>query len=356
MKKLFVLTFTLALVGAACAPLSASDSERANRWYHHHGHGQLTPGQPTSSTTQAAPVTQPTSSTTQPTTPTQPTATPTTPPPVTPVGDVPAPAAAGKQWKLTFGEDFAGTDYDHTKLTPCFDWNTGSCTGTFNQGREWYSASQVQVNGGTAKLVATPGSSAGANNGVCLNGKCTYRSGLLSTARHNVNDPNYLYSFTYGYVEARLKLPPKTPGFFTAFWMLPADKSFNYGSEIDIVEALGYDPTTMYMNYHGKPDRTTGYSPNNGTGNNGACAVKDYSKSFSTFGLDWQPDHIAWYIDGVKCGQYNGNASTIESGPMQIILDLMVDHSWERSWGEGLQDPTLTRQLEVDYLRVYQQK
>jgi beta-glucanase (GH16 family) len=348
MKKLFVLTFTLALVGAACAPLSAS-SVRPNRWYHHHGHGQLIPAAPATATTQpGAPSTDTTSSTTQPTTP---------PPPdqTVPVGDVPAPAAAGKQWKLTFDEDFNGTDYDHSKLTPCFDWNTGNCTGSFNKGREWYSASQVQVSDGTAKLVATPGTTPGADNSACFNNQCTYRSGLLSTARHNVNDPNYLYSFTYGYVEARLKLPPKTPGFFTAFWMLPAARDFNYGSEIDIAEALGYDPTTMYMNYHGKPDRTTGFSPNNGTGNNGACAVKDYSKGFSRFGLDWQPDHIAWYLDGVKCGQYNGNASTIESGPMQIILDLMVDHSWERSWGEGLQDPTLTRQLEVDYLRVYQQ-
>jgi beta-glucanase (GH16 family) len=74
-----------------------------------------------------------------------------------------------------------------------------------------------------------------------------------------------------------------------------------------------------------------------------------------TLGVDWQPTHIAWYINGVKCGQFNGNSTTIESGPMQIIEHMMVDNDWQRSWGVGLKDPTLSRQLEVDYLRVWQQ-
>jgi hypothetical protein len=48
------------------------------------------------------------------------------------------------------------------------------------------------------------------------------------------------------------------------------------------------------------------------------------------FGLDCQATHIAWYIDGVKCGQFNGSAATIESGPMQLILHMMIDNHWER--------------------------
>ena len=41
---------------------------------------------------------------------------------------------------------------------------------------------------------------------------------------------------------------------------------------------------------------------------------------------------------------------------MQIILDVMVDNTWQRSWNKGLLDSTLTRQLEVDYIRVFQQR
>jgi len=40
---------------------------------------------------------------------------------------------------------------------------------------------------------------------------------------------------------------------------------------------------------------------------------------------------------------------------MQIILDVMVDNTWQRSWNKGLLDSTLTRQLDVDYIRVFQQ-
>jgi hypothetical protein len=40
---------------------------------------------------------------------------------------------------------------------------------------------------------------------------------------------------------------------------------------------------------------------------------------------------------------------------MQFILHMMVSNDWQRQWNVGLQDPTLVRQLEVDYVRVYQQ-
>ena len=97
--------------------------------------------------------------------------------------------------------------------------------------------------------------------------------------------------------------------------------------------------------------RSTAVAPNNGLHNNGACQNKDYSADFVRFGVDWQPTHIAWYVDGVKCRQFDGNASTIESGPMQLILHMMIDNQWERDWGSVLSSQTLVRQLEVDYIR-----
>jgi beta-glucanase (GH16 family) len=90
--------------------------------------------------------------------------------------------------------------------------------------------------------------------------------------------------------------------------------------------------------------------------NDHRCQTRDYSTAFVRFGLDWQPTHIAWYIDGVKCGQFNGGAGTIESGPMQLILHMMIDNQWERDWGSVLSSQTLVRQLEVDYIRIYQQQ
>ncbi len=264
----------------------------------------------------------------------------------------PATAASGKHWTVSFDEEFNGTTYDHSKLTPCFDWNTGECTSSFNHGREHYLPSQVVVSGGTAKLIAAPLNPPYATS-ACQGGSCTYKAGLLSTARANANSSKYLYSFTYGYVESRFKFPA-TRGFFTAFWMLPTDPTYNYRSEIDILELLGDDPTTMFMTYNYN-NRSQSYTPNQGKYNNGACAVKDYSKQFVRMGVDWEPDHVAWYIDGKKCGQFTGTSGQIENGPMQLILHMMVDNDWQRRWNVGLTDPTLTRQLVVDYIRVYQQ-
>lgn len=261
-----------------------------------------------------------------------------------------APLAAGQTWQVDFDQEFNGTDYDHTKLTPCFDWNYGDCTSTFNNGREHYLPSQVQVSGGAAHLIAAPLNPPYGTN-QCNNAPCTYKSGLLSTARPRAdNGSAYLYTYKYGYLEASLKLP-STQGFFTAFWTLPADPSYNYPWEEDILEALGNDMHTMHMT-HNINNRADYYSPNS-SATNGACPDIDYSGAFHRFGLDWEPDHIAFYIDGIKCGQYN-NAAQIPNVQMQIILNVMVDNNWERSIGKGLLDPTLTRQLDVDYIRVFQ--
>lgn len=264
----------------------------------------------------------------------------------------PAPASSGKQWAMAFSEEFSGSTLDTTKLTPCFDWNSGDCTASFNHGKERYLPSQVQISNGTAKLVAEPLSPPYASS-ACYNGQCTYKAGLVSTARPLTTKP-YLYTFTYGYVESRMKFPG-TPGFFTAFWMLPADPTYNYRSEIDIAEILGGYPDTIFMTYHPPPTRN-GDSINTGLHNNAACQVKNYSADWVRIGMDWEPDHVAWYIDGVKCGERTSTQMQIENGPMQIILHMMVDNDWERSWNSVLSSQTLVRQLEVDYIRVYQQK
>ena len=265
----------------------------------------------------------------------------------------PVPPGTGRKWTITFSEEFNGTDYDHNKLSPCFDWNTGGCTNSFNKGREHYDPAQVTVSNGTGKLTAAP-LVPPMSSTACFQNQCSYKSGLLSTCRPNANSGTaYLYTFTYGYVESRMKFPG-TQGFFTAFWMLPADTTYTYRSEIDIVEILGDDPQTIFMTYHYN-NRSQSHAVNQGKRNNGACAVKDYATEFHNFGIDWQPDHVAWYIDGVKCSEFTGTTAQVENGPMQIIIDLMVDHQWQQDWMVTLQDTTLVRALELDYLRVYQQ-
>lgn len=263
----------------------------------------------------------------------------------------PVPAAAGKSWHLVFSEEFDGNDYDHTKLTPCFDWNYGHCTSSFNEGRETYRPEQIRVRDGVADLVAEPLPQPLPDT-ACDEDLCTYKSGLLSTARPKLPGGKYLFPFTYGYVEARLRVPAD-PGFFTAFWMVPTNPEYKYRSEIDIAEIEGSDPDSIHMTY-AYDDREQSFKVNEGPDANGACPARDYSQDWVRFGVDWQPDHIAWYVNGVECGKFT-DAAKIENGPMQLILMLSVNNGWSRSVGSVAGDPAVS-DLEVDYIRIYQQK
>jgi beta-glucanase (GH16 family) len=268
-------------------------------------------------------------------------------------GPVPPLAApGGKTWTLKFDATFDGTSLDTTKFTPCFDWNTGNCTSTFNDGKEHYLPSQVRVGNGVASLVAEP-LNPPYRDSECYEGVCTYKSGLLSTARPDPSSP-YLYEFTYGYVEARLKLP-NTSGVSTGFWMLPTHRDFKYDHEIDILENLGGKPDVIYQTYQYK-DRQDAYKVNDIIREtNGKCPKLDYTGDFHTYGVDWQPDHIAFYIDGTECGRFTAtDTSQITNEPMQIILALGVDTEWPRAAGLILPSQTATDHVDVDYVRVWQ--
>jgi beta-glucanase (GH16 family) len=95
---------------------------------------------------------------------------------------------------------------------------------------------------------------------------------------------------------------------------------------------------------------------NNIPGNtNGKCAEMDYSADFHTYGVDWQPDHVAFYIDGTECGRFTATEpGQIPNQPMQVIIDLMVDTKWQRDVKLVLPSQTVTDHLDVDYLRVWQ--
>jgi beta-glucanase (GH16 family) len=75
----------------------------------------------------------------------------------------------------------------------------------------------------------------------------------------------------------------------------------------------------------------------------------DYSNTWHTYGLDWEPGHIDWYIDGVKTKTYIG--SEVPSKPMEIIFDLAVGG---RLPGNADASTPFPRQMKVDYVRVFQ--
>ena len=67
--------------------------------------------------------------------------------------------------------------------------------------------------------------------------------------------------------------------------------------QIDIFELLGNDPTLAFLTYHfegipfSDPNRQTQLV---------AVNNNDFSKDWYTFGVDWRPGEIVWYINGVE--------------------------------------------------------
>jgi hypothetical protein len=140
--------------------------------------------------------------------------------------------------------------------------------------------------------------------------------------------------FSYGYFEMRAKLP-KGQGIWPAFW-LTNDSTL----EIDAMEMLGHEPNKVYMTLHRNGSQVQGRS----------YTGPDYSAGFHTFGVDWQPTYVKWYLDGVLAATYSG---AMPSDPLYICLNTAVGGAWPGSPTASTAFPV---EYNVDYVRVYDTK
>lgn len=280
----------------------------------------------------------------------------------------PAPNHANYHWSEVFTDDFNGSAIDTAKWSECADWNYGTCTDDFNGGRAHYVPGTAAEGYGAAVLPVTPSPGdvqlAGCQAPGAWAGECTYKAGMLSTARPvGTADPTtgYKFKFTRGYAEARIKIMGQ-PGLFSSWWMLTANDTSNaqnwsaLDGEIDVMENRGAFPRTAFMGYHGPPARTDNHyvSPiavEDG-GNNGACTTANLSADYHVYGMQWHESYVSWYIDNVKCGQFNLTTTT---KPMYLILAPMVDTQWERDSGAGIGASRPSSAMLVDWVRIWQE-
>lgn len=93
--------------------------------------------------------------------------------------------------------------------------------------------------------------------------------------------------YGYGYYETSMQ-PIKNDGVVSSFFTYTGPSDSNPWDEIDI-EILGKDTTKVQFNYY-----------TNGVGGNEYMYDLgfDATEGFHTYGFDWQPDYITWYVDG----------------------------------------------------------
>lgn len=161
------------------------------------------------------------------------------------------------------------------------------------------------------------------------------------------------FSFTYGHVEARMKLP-QGQGLWPAFWMLGNDiKKLGWPAcgEVDIMENLGREPAIVHGTVHGP-----GYSGKNGiTAQYTLPGSPALSEDFHLYAADWAPNRIAFSIDGhvystVTPASLPPGTTWVYNHPFFLLVNLAVGGAWP-----GNPDATTSfpQQLTVDYIRVY---
>ena len=244
-------------------------------------------------------------------------------------------------WRLVWADEFnrpAGTPVDPAK------WNveTGGW-GWGNRELQYYTDSTLNVvHDGRGNLAITasrqriPGLA-------CWYGACRYTSARINTGGK--------FEKLYGRFEARIKVP-RGQGLWPAFWMLGNNfKQVGWPScgEIDIMEHIGREPRTVYGTVHGP-----GYSGADGIGA-GYTFSEDLADKFHVFAVEWEPNEIRWYVDGilyhtVTPDKLPAGAPWVFNRPFFLILNLAVGGYWPGYPDESTRFP---QRMLIDYVRVY---
>lgn len=171
-------------------------------------------------------------------------------------------------------------------------------------------------------------------------------SGEVRSIRMNTKE-----SWTYGYFEARLKLP-SGKGTWPAFWMMPKNSSrWPACGEIDIMEEVGYDPTHVLSSVH--CDRHYG-----GNSKSGGLEVKDCQTAFHVYACEWTPDYIKFFVDGKQIHLYKNDGGGNDTWPFDKPFYIKLNNAFGGNWGgkNGVDYSCLPTIYEIDYVRVFQKK
>ena len=117
------------------------------------------------------------------------------------------------------------------------------------------------------------------------------------------------FSFPYGYYETRAKVFGGTGAFHSSFWLhgfgestenVPDIAQRSATVEIDGFEINSHNPTSLshgtYYNWSGESISRF----------RNAYTVKDWSEDYFIMGIEWLPDRVNFYVDGVLVST-NGN-------------------------------------------------
>lgn len=233
-------------------------------------------------------------------------------------------ASHAQNWQLVWSDEFNGA------IGPDWVFETGNGSdGWGNHELEYYRAQNASVENGALVITAK---------------REDYGGYRYTSARMKTQGK---VDFTYGRIEARMKLPAFM-GAWPAFWMLGSSLpsvGWPASGEIDVMEHINAENTT-YGTIHWLDNTGTyaQYSGNTGVG------VQDWH----VYAVEWDANAIRWYVDGTKYHEANiqgGVNGTDEfHKPFFLLLNFAIGGDWP---GTTVDESQLPARMYVDYVRVY---
>jgi len=161
------------------------------------------------------------------------------------------------------------------------------------------------------------------------------------------------YSFTYGKLEIRAKLG-HSQGAWPAFWMLPSQPrtQYKHNGEIDIMEHLNFD-SSIYQTVH------THYTFDLGikTNPDSHATARFNPDEFNVFSLEWHPDKLVFTMNGRPTFTYPRIRTDKEGQwPFDQPYYLLIDMQLGGNWVGKIDYNQLPVQMEIDWVKIYQDK
>ncbi|MDR7089617.1 family 16 glycosylhydrolase [Cellvibrio fibrivorans] len=211
-------------------------------------------------------------------------------------------------------------------------------TGWYNNEKQYYAAARLQnseVKNG--KLIITARKEA-------LTSAADYGGQQYTSARLITNGKA---SWTYGHFEIRAKMPCGK-GTWPAIWTLgTVNDPWPANGEIDIMEHVGMDPTTVHGTIWTPATEST-------WGDSKSIQIPDACSNFHNYQMTWTADKIVFAVDNTVYHTYYNTGSGIAAWPFNKPQYLLLNLAVGGDMGGAVDDSIFPRSFEIEHVRIYQ--